>query len=81
MLYSNQKEGRKTVKTRKGKNKMYLYAVCEGMWNSYNQDDAIISVHSTLDGAINKWKAVKQQTAKRITNPHYFTVKKIKVED
>ena len=60
---------------------MYLYAVCEGVWNSYDREDVIISVHSTLDGAIKKWQAVKQQTAYHITNPHYFTVKKIKVED
>ena len=60
---------------------MYMYAVCEGTWNLYNGDDAIISVHSTVEGAVKKWQTVKQQTAKRVTNPHYFTVKKIKVED
>ena len=63
---------------------MYLYAVCEGVWNSYDGDEVIISVHNTLDGAIRKWQMVKQQTTNRIvnriTNPHYFTVKKIKVE-
>ena len=78
-------KGRKTQTNQKGKIKMYLYAVCEGVWNSYNRDELIISVHNTLDGAIRKWQAVKQQTANRtvdrITNPHYFTVKKIKVED
>ena len=60
---------------------MYMYAVCEGTWNFYNNDDLIISVHSTVEGAVKKWQAVKQETAERVTNPHFFTVKKIKVED
>ena len=57
------------------------YAVYDGKWNSYNQEYSIISVHKTLEGALKKLEEIKQQTAHRITNPHYFMVRKFELED
>lgn len=63
---------------------MYLYAVFCGESNyDFTTEYTIVSVHQTVAGAVKKWEEVKRRAEKcygRI-NPHYFVVRKIKVED
>lgn len=58
---------------------MNIYVIYSGEYNRYSDehDYNIISIYATAAEAIAAWKEIKAQNAFSITNPHYFTVKKI----
>ena len=58
---------------------MDIYVIYSGEPNIYSNehDYNIISIHATAAEAIKTWKEIKTKNAPFITNPHFFTVKKI----
>jgi len=58
---------------------MNIYVIYSGESNLYSNDHDynIISVHATAAEAIKTWKEIKAKNAVFITNPHFFTVRKI----